>query len=253
MVFNQYAKCYDTFYRQKSYKKECDYLARIFKQHLSRRPQALLDLGCGTGNHLIPLVKRGFKLTGIDRSSEMLQQAAHKLKALNFKAHLIQSNLKNFSAGSKFDAAICMFSVIDYLIKTNEVRATFKNVSKHLKRNGVFVFDFWQAQAVEKFYSPNKKRIFKGQDGLSIERASKTILNKKTKTCAISYNCNVFKNKKLVQNFREKHHLRYFTIEELQNFLHAAGFKTVDVHPFMQIKGKIKSNTWDVTIVAQKI
>lgn len=69
---------------------------------------AILDVGCGTGRHSIELAKRGFNVTGIDLSSEMLACAASAAKAAGVKVELIHANATRFSLPQKFDAAICL-------------------------------------------------------------------------------------------------------------------------------------------------
>jgi ubiquinone/menaquinone biosynthesis C-methylase UbiE len=54
----KYAQYYDLIYKNKNYKKECDYLEKIFRKFLNKKPKTILDLACGTGSHAIILAKR---------------------------------------------------------------------------------------------------------------------------------------------------------------------------------------------------
>jgi len=70
-VFRDYANYYDALYREKDYKKECDFLEQIWE--VSSEPiSRVLDLGCGTGGHALPLAQRGYHVTGGNRSEQML-------------------------------------------------------------------------------------------------------------------------------------------------------------------------------------
>ena len=78
-LFEQaYAEQYDTLYGEKNYESECDLLQKAFKQWGDNNIHAILDLGCGTGNHAIPLARRGYKVTGVDLSANMLEKAQQK-------------------------------------------------------------------------------------------------------------------------------------------------------------------------------
>ena len=77
-VFGKYAHFYDTIYQDKNYKKECDFLEKLFKKFSRKKIQTILDLGCGTASHDILLAKRGYNVTGIDMSNEMLKIAKQK-------------------------------------------------------------------------------------------------------------------------------------------------------------------------------
>ena len=75
MVFEDYSKFYDTFYKDKDYSEECDFIESVFQRYSGRPVKTILDLGCGTGGHTIPLAERGYLLTGVDLSAWMLKEA----------------------------------------------------------------------------------------------------------------------------------------------------------------------------------
>lgn len=82
-VFKDYASAYDTLYQEKDYARECDFLEQIFRRYDSALVQNILDLGCGTGGHAIPLVERSYHVTAIDRSPEMIAFARRKGESAN--------------------------------------------------------------------------------------------------------------------------------------------------------------------------
>lgn len=251
MVFESYAENYDVFYQGKDYQKECRYLKNIFSRYARKHPHTILDLGCGTGNYLIPLARMKYKLTGVDASPQMLAIAQTKLRKFKLKAELQQGLLQHFRINRNFDAVICMFSVIDYVTKTADVSKTFKNIHQHMKPGAVFVFDFWQKEAVEEGYSKTRKRIFKG-NGCRVERSSQTTLLREKNMCKVQYHCVVTKGKDVCDQYDETHTLRYFSITEMKIFLEKAGFKVLNVHPFLKPNGRLKKSDWDVTMVARK-
>ena len=68
-----YASAYDQLYVEKNYASECDMIEALLELGGVRRKKGkLLDLGCGTGNHAIPLARRGYEVTGVDLSEDML-------------------------------------------------------------------------------------------------------------------------------------------------------------------------------------
>jgi len=68
-VFDKlYAGTYDALYQDKDYEAECDFLQQVFARYAQAPIRAILDLGCGTGGHALPLARRGYALTGVDRS-----------------------------------------------------------------------------------------------------------------------------------------------------------------------------------------
>ena len=76
-----YASTYDVLYKEKNYEAECDFLEELFRRYSGKDIKRLLDMGCGTGGHAIPLARRGYKVSGIDRSPEMVAIAKQKAGA----------------------------------------------------------------------------------------------------------------------------------------------------------------------------
>ena len=71
----------------------------------------LLELGCGTGAVLAGLAD-GLRVTGIDRSPEMLAAATGRNLA---GARLVQADITEFSLGTRFDVVICVFDTLNHL------------------------------------------------------------------------------------------------------------------------------------------
>ena len=63
-----YADVYDAIYGAKDYAGEADLIERMLARHRVPRPCRVLDIGCGTGRHAFALARRGYEVTGIDRS-----------------------------------------------------------------------------------------------------------------------------------------------------------------------------------------
>src|SRR5262249_32824649 len=65
-----------------------------------KRGEQILDLGCGTGVLTAEIAGRGARILGIDRSTEMIEQARSKFPALKFE--VIDATQLEFC--SEFDA-----------------------------------------------------------------------------------------------------------------------------------------------------
>jgi len=106
------------------------------------RPARVLDLGCGTGRHLVHLTRMGMWAAGVDLSRHMLRTAGEKLVRLDLPKRLIRADLAQvgslFRPGS-FDHAICMFSTLG-LIAGRENRLRFvREVCELLRPGGLFL------------------------------------------------------------------------------------------------------------------
>ena len=69
----------------------------------------ILDIGCGTGNYLIGLAKRGYQVDGIDSSQAMVEVAKLKINEANIPSKIILEDMADYSFEMTYDAAICLF------------------------------------------------------------------------------------------------------------------------------------------------
>ncbi|MHC4713816.1 MAG: class I SAM-dependent methyltransferase [Planctomycetota bacterium] len=102
---------------------------------------ALLDIGCGTGRHLIELTLHGLRCVGLDLSPHMVELARAKLEEARLEVPVLRANMTAplpFAAGA-FDAAICMFSTMGLVPGRQGRRGFLEEVSRVLKPGGVFV------------------------------------------------------------------------------------------------------------------
>jgi SAM-dependent methyltransferase len=69
----------------------------------------LLDVGCGTGRHAVPLAAAGLQVTGIDLSPAMLALAAERARDAGVELELVEVDARRLpDALGPFDAAICL-------------------------------------------------------------------------------------------------------------------------------------------------
>jgi len=69
---------------------------------------SVLDVGCGTGRHAIELARRGYRVSGVDISAGMLEQAKKEAEAAGVEVQWRQEDVTSFAVNEPFDAAICL-------------------------------------------------------------------------------------------------------------------------------------------------
>src|SRR5262249_822723 len=129
---------------------ECDLVEEQFRKYYRSEVSTVLDLGCGTGNHAIPLSKRGYHVTGVDRSPEMLEQARQKAVTATSPDNLIlhSADIPNLHLHTTFDAVLIMFAVLGYQLGNEDVISTLATARRHLAPGGLLIFDVWYGPAV---------------------------------------------------------------------------------------------------------
>jgi ubiquinone/menaquinone biosynthesis C-methylase UbiE len=98
--FDAHAPVYEDNVFTKNTVREVDFLL----EELSLQSGgSVLDVGCGTGRHSIELAKRGYEVTGLDLSSEMLARAADSAKAAGVNVDWIRADATRFALPRKYD------------------------------------------------------------------------------------------------------------------------------------------------------
>ncbi|MBM3317725.1 MAG: methyltransferase domain-containing protein, partial [Candidatus Eisenbacteria bacterium] len=69
---------------------------------------SVLDVGCGTGRHAVELARRGYAVTGLDLSAQMLCQAARAAQSAGARVEWVHADATRFSLPDRYDAAVCL-------------------------------------------------------------------------------------------------------------------------------------------------
>ena len=139
LLHGELAEYYDVIYRFKDYPREALELLRLATRYLGKRPQSLLDVGCGTGVHLAEFRKK-LSVAGVDLSPDMLRVARRRLGK---RARLVRGDMRRFSLDSKFDVVTCLFSAFAYMQTRRDRDLAIANFYGHLNPGGVALVEGW--------------------------------------------------------------------------------------------------------------
>lgn len=254
MIFGaSYAEQYDALYLTKDYVAECDLIEQAFGRHAAS-PSSVLDIGCGTGGHVLELASRGFDCTGVDLSPAMLELAARKAqdRPLVHKPRWINGDAAAFTVDTKFDAAIMMFAVVSYLTDNDDVRAGLANIRRHLKPDGLFICDFWYGPAVLSVRPEDRVRVIESGQGKSI-RAASTVLDTFNQTADVSFRLWTASQVAGLAETVETHRMRYFFPQEFKLLLEGAGFESLSLSEFPSLQAPLGDESWNALSIARAV
>jgi len=253
-VFQRYAQVYDALYRDKDYDTECDFLNTVFRQFGKTPIKRVLDLGCGTGGHSIPLARMGYSVIGIDRSVEMLKTARRKADTFNLDGNLKfkTGDIQTAECQGTFDAVLCMFAVLSYQVSNAELTAVIANARQHLPKGGLFIADFWYGPGVLcERPSERIKDIRVGND--RIIRLVMPVLNSEENIVEVKYRILKFEKNRLIGEIQETHNMRYLFKPELEYILTQSQFTLEHFGPFGQLHEKLSEAHWNAMFVARAV
>ena len=246
-----YADHYDALYADKDYAAECDLIERAFGRFADERAvRSVMALGCGTGSHALLLARRGYRVTGVDRSAAMLRVAARKSADAGVTVRWVEGDLQSASLGGPFDAVICMFAVLGYLGENGQLLAALANIRRHLRAGGLLLFDVWYGPAVLAAGTSERVKVIRTPRGQVI-RATTPLLDTRHHRCEVRFRLWQIDGDRVTRDVEEVHHVRFFFPLELDLLLSTSGFEPLSLTAFPTLERPVGDGTWNVFVVAR--
>jgi SAM-dependent methyltransferase len=183
-------------------------------------PARILDLCCGVARHSLELARRGFRVTGMDRTETYLEEARSQAAKEKLKLELIRSDMREFRRANTFDAVLNMFTSFGYFPDPNEDRRVAENVYQSLRRGGVFLIDVMGKEVLARVF---RERDWHEEDSILVLEERKLSHNW---SWIESHWTIITHNRRAT--FTVSH--RLYSASELASLLGGCGFRKVQVH-----------------------
>ncbi len=116
--------------------------------------KAVLDLCCGPGRFSIAFAKRGFTVTGVDKTIFLLDKAKEKAKASKADIEWVYEDMRDFVRNESFDLALSMFTSFGYFDNKQEDILVLMNILESLKPGGSCLIDVVGKEWLAKVFQP---------------------------------------------------------------------------------------------------
>jgi SAM-dependent methyltransferase len=234
-VFDEYAKHYDLFYRDKDYAGEALYVDRIIRKRL---PGActMLELGCGTGKYVHAFTGLGYSVVGIDRSPAMIAEAEKRFGGPMMppaKPRFSVGDVRSYREESHFDVVVSLFHVMSYQTANSDLVETFQTAGAHLDSGGLFVFDCWYGPGVLTDPPRNPIKTVESDSVLAERRTTATLLPDRN-LVTVHFDVQLTdKETGEATTLAEDHAMRYLFVPEVQDLAERTGLRLLSAYRWL--------------------
>lgn len=140
---------------------QVDFIERVLKLPAGAK---ILDIPCGTGRHSLELARRGYRVTAVDHSEQLMYFGKKIAKKENLKITWVKSDMRDIDFKDEFDAVICMWGSFGFF-DDNDNLLFLKKASQALKKTGKFLMD---THTLETLYPRLRRRLWNKVDDIYV-------------------------------------------------------------------------------------
>ena len=175
----------------------------------------VLDMASGSGRHAEIFAKKGFNVTAVDLSENLISIGKKNAESENVKIEFVHSDIRRFDPNIKYHLILNLFTSIGYFEKDEENYFILNKAYNLLENNGYFVLDYFNKSFVENNLVPSTVDEFDG----SVITQNRFIEGERIiKEITID-------NKGKINKYFES--VRMFSKDELINMLQKLGFRII--------------------------
>lgn len=221
-MYGNFAYIYDRLMQDVPYDQWLAYLDELFVK-LDLRLGKALDLGCGTGTLTVPLAQKGWQVTAVDLSADMLAVAESKAREEGVQVHWVQQDMRQLQVGTDFDLVISMCDSLNYITEVHELELVFKQTHQALRDGGIFFFDLNSHYKLSRVFGDNVFTINEEEIAYIWENE----FDAQEQVCLMDITFFVQEPSGYFRRFSEFHRERAYQVSEVQTALTKAGFTLI--------------------------
>ena len=224
-AYSGFAEVYDRFMDNIPYGDWCEYISGLLREY-GIEEGLVLDLACGTGSLTELLAEKGYDMTGVDRSPDMLQIALEKRDRSGQDILYLCQDMRELELYGTVGAVVSVCDSMNYLLEEQDLVQVFGLVNNYLDPGGVFLFDL---NTVYKY------EILLGDRTIAEDRIECSFIwdNHYDKESKINeYGLSLFIRQEwdLYRKYTETHFQRAYSLEEIKAALEEAGMEFITAY-----------------------
>lgn len=235
-MYEGFAYIYDKLAYDIDYAKLADYIESIFAK-TGVKPQRIVDLGCGTGSFCNEMAARGYCMTGIDLSGDMLSCARNKSLEKQYDILYLQQDMTDLELYGKTDCFVCLHDSLNYITDKRRLKRMFRRVARYLNPGGLFIFDINTVYKFEKVLGNN----FFFDIGDDIAYLWQNHFDKKSRICQFDLTFFILEGS-TYKRFDEIHEERAYTIDEIKQAIEKSELRLLNIYDAFKFRSPSKNS-----------
>lgn len=155
MSYDVLAEFYDRFNSEIDYPGWAKDISDFLKASNIPEKASILDIACGTGKMTLELAKKGYSVTGVDLSEEMLSVAQNAMAELSLYPTLVCQDMTCLDLAQTYDAAVCCLDSVNYIRGKDALDGFFARAAEHIRVGGYLFFDVNTEYKFKNIYGNN--------------------------------------------------------------------------------------------------
>jgi len=214
--------------KTKRTRRELSFVKRLISRYFPRRKTIrILDIACGSGRHLVPLVKDGYKVDGIDISREMLKSLSKKLDK-EYDAEIIHGDMRIKRLERRYNFAYSFFNTLAEMTKDiDDAKNVLMNIKRCLRKGGILLLDTENPRR----YLYKIDFTLKGKEGdIEAQQHFKTIEYQDVSgLLCLREHLRVKRGGKKIEDRVIDNTYKWWTADELHLLFEACGYKNIKI------------------------
>lgn len=149
IAYESIAPVYDEFTAHHDYAAWLGALVPILELH-GLAGNHLLDIGCGTGKSFLPMLEKGWSVTGCDLSPAMVELAREKVGE---RARLSVADMRELPRFGEFDVVWALDDAVNYLADAEDLERALGRMRANLAPDGLLMFDANTIETYRSFFA----------------------------------------------------------------------------------------------------
>ncbi len=201
----------------------------LYTKEILNKNVTILEPMCGSGRFYIPLLQKGYNITGFDLSEDMLNACNKKCADLDIKPTIFKSDITTFQTDILYDYILIPIGSVSLLIQEQTLIDSLKNLYSCLKPNGTFIFSFLNTKVEEEDITAWQESMRYKVDGMDIICKQKQTFKRDIGLLDMKLLYELKNGDDLLEEEYQDFPMKLYSEDEMKDYLKNSGYTCIKI------------------------